>query len=132
MGCDLLIAGSRSTPLRVAPASVLWCDPACSTSAGRRTGVRRLAQIAIRRRFEPGSIRPASFALVRTATKLFALARGAPQILREAKPRVTSVNVVEKAAGHEVAMAQAALGGSWSVSLVGGGLSISPMASTPM
>jgi adenine-specific DNA-methyltransferase len=45
---------------------------------------------------------------------------------------VTSVNVVEKAVGHEVGMVQAALGGSWSVSLVGAGLSISPMASTPM
>jgi hypothetical protein len=45
---------------------------------------------------------------------------------------VTSVNVVEKAGGFEVATVQAALGGSWRVSLVGGGLSISPMASTPM
>ena len=45
---------------------------------------------------------------------------------------VTSVNVVEKANGLEVATAQAALGGSCKVSLVGDGLSISPMASTPM
>ena len=46
--------------------------------------------------------------------------------------KVTSVNVVENAAGLEVATAQAALGGSCRVSLVGGGSSISPMASTPM
>jgi hypothetical protein len=45
---------------------------------------------------------------------------------------VTSVNVVEKGGVFEVGMVQAALGGSWSVSLVGAGLSISPMASTPM
>ncbi|CAH0279583.1 hypothetical protein ROS9278_03904 [Roseomonas sp. CECT 9278] len=45
---------------------------------------------------------------------------------------VTSVNVVENADGLEVATAQAALGGSCRVSLAGGGLSMSPMASTPM
>ena len=45
---------------------------------------------------------------------------------------VTSVNVVEIVDGLEVATAQAVLGGSCRVSLVGGGLSISPMASTPM
>ncbi|HEV7455230.1 MAG TPA: DUF1289 domain-containing protein [Roseococcus sp.] len=45
---------------------------------------------------------------------------------------VTSVNVVENGDVLEVATAQAALGGSCRVSLVGGGLSISPMASTPM
>ncbi len=44
----------------------------------------------------------------------------------------TSVKVVEKAGGLEVATDQAALGGSCRVSLAGGGLSISPMASTPM
>ena len=43
-----------------------------------------------------------------------------------------SVNVVENADGFEVATAQAGLGGSCRVSLVGGGLSISPMASTPI
>lgn len=46
--------------------------------------------------------------------------------------RVASVNVVEIADGLGVATAQAALGGSCRVSLVGVGLSISPMASTPM
>ena len=51
--------------------------------------------------------------------------------LAECAP-VTSVNVVEKAGGLEVAMAQATLGGSCWVSLVVAGLSISPMASTPM
>ena len=45
---------------------------------------------------------------------------------------VASVNVVEIASGLEVATAQAALGGSCRVSLVGDGVSISPMASTPM
>ena len=45
---------------------------------------------------------------------------------------VASVNVVEFGCGLEVATAQAALGGSCRVSLGGGGLSISPMASTPM
>ena len=45
---------------------------------------------------------------------------------------VTSVNVVENVDGLEVATAQAALGGICRVSLVGDGLSISPMASTPM
>jgi hypothetical protein len=45
---------------------------------------------------------------------------------------VASVNVVEFDCGLEVATAQAALGGSCRVSLAGGGLSISPMASTPM
>jgi len=46
--------------------------------------------------------------------------------------RVASVNVVEFADGLEVATAQADLGGSCRVSLVGAGLSISAMASTPM
>jgi hypothetical protein len=45
---------------------------------------------------------------------------------------VASVNVVENVCGLEVATAQAALGGICRVSLVCGGLSISPMASTPM
>jgi len=45
---------------------------------------------------------------------------------------VTSVNVVENADGLEVATAQAALGGSCRVTLVCGGLSISPMASAPV
>jgi len=45
---------------------------------------------------------------------------------------VASVNVVENVDGLEVATAQAALGGSWRASLASGGLSISPMASTPM
>lgn len=55
--------------------------------------------------------------------------------IRHDQPRhamVTSVNVAENADGLEVATAQAALGGSCRVSLVGDGLSISPMASTPM
>ena len=43
---------------------------------------------------------------------------------------VASVNVVEIADGLEVATAQAALGGNCRVSLVGVGLSISPMPST--
>ena len=51
--------------------------------------------------------------------------------LRE-RERVASVNVVENVDGLEAATAQAALGGSCRVSLVCGGLSISPMASTPM
>ena len=46
--------------------------------------------------------------------------------------QVTSVNVVEFADGLEVATAQADLGGSCRVSLVGAGLSISAIASTPM
>lgn len=46
--------------------------------------------------------------------------------------RVASVNVVENVGGLEAATAQAALGGSCRVSWVSGGLSISPMASTPM
>jgi hypothetical protein len=46
--------------------------------------------------------------------------------------KVASVNVVENVCGLEVATAQAALGGICGVSLVCGGLSISPMASTPM
>ena len=46
--------------------------------------------------------------------------------------RATSVKVVEKAGGLEVATDQAALGGSCRVSVAGGGLSISPIASTPM
>ena len=46
--------------------------------------------------------------------------------------QVASVNVVEFADGLEVATAQADLGGSCRVSLVGAGLSISAMASTPM
>jgi hypothetical protein len=45
---------------------------------------------------------------------------------------VTSVNVVEFAVGLEVATVQVALGESGRVSFVVGGLSISPMASTPM
>jgi hypothetical protein len=49
-----------------------------------------------------------------------------------AEHRLTSVKVVENAAGLEVATAQEALGGSCRVSVVGGGLSISPVASTPM
>ncbi len=49
-----------------------------------------------------------------------------------ARGTVASVNVVEIASGLEVATAQAALGGSCRVSLVSAGLSISPMASTPM
>ncbi len=44
----------------------------------------------------------------------------------------TSVNVVQKAGGLEAATDQAALGGRCRVWLAGGGLSISPMASTPM
>ena len=43
----------------------------------------------------------------------------------------TSVKVVEFGVA-ELATDQAALGGSCRVSLAGGGLSISPMASTPM
>ena len=54
------------------------------------------------------------------------------EILAREMEEVTSVNVVEKAVGLEMATVQAALGGSCGVSLVGGGLSISPMASTPM
>ncbi len=46
--------------------------------------------------------------------------------------QVASVNVVENADGLRVATAQAGLGGSCRASLVGAGLSISPMASTPM
>ena len=46
--------------------------------------------------------------------------------------RVTSVNVLEFVDELEAATAQAGLGGSCRVSLVGAGLSISPMASTPM
>ncbi len=45
---------------------------------------------------------------------------------------IASVNVVEIAFGFEVATPQAALGGSCRVSLVGAGLSISPIASRPM
>ena len=45
---------------------------------------------------------------------------------------VTSVNVVAIASGFEVATAQAALGGIWTVSLEVGGLSNSAMASMPM
>ena len=45
---------------------------------------------------------------------------------------VTSVNVVEIADGLRVTTAQAGRGGSCRVSLVGVGLSISAMASTPM
>ena len=48
------------------------------------------------------------------------------------RPGVASVNVVEFADGLWVATAQAGLGGSCRVSLVGAGLSISAMASTPM
>jgi hypothetical protein len=47
-------------------------------------------------------------------------------------PAVASVNVVEFADALEVATVQADLGGSCRVSLVDVGLSISPMASTPM
>lgn len=54
------------------------------------------------------------------------------ELARVLGEEVTSVNVVEIVDGLEVATAQAALGGSWRVSLVGGGLSISPVASTPM
>ena len=55
-------------------------------------------------------------------------------LLELAKPlgKVTPVNVVEIACGSEAATDQAALGGSCRVSLVGVGVSISPMASTPM
>ena len=45
---------------------------------------------------------------------------------------ITSVNVVEFADGLRVATAQAGLGDSCRDSLVGAGLSISAMASTPM
>jgi hypothetical protein len=48
------------------------------------------------------------------------------------RAQIASVNMVEIAFGFEVATAQAALCGSCRVSLVGDGLSISPMASTPM
>ncbi|MCZ8148874.1 MAG: transporter substrate-binding domain-containing protein [Roseomonas sp.] len=51
---------------------------------------------------------------------------------RDLQGRVASVKVVENVGGLEAATAQAALGGSCRVSLVSGGLSISPMASTPM
>jgi hypothetical protein len=48
------------------------------------------------------------------------------------KHPVASVNVVEFADGLWAATAQADLGGSCRVSLVDDGLSISPIASTPM
>ena len=49
-----------------------------------------------------------------------------------AERAVVSVNVVEIGVELEAATAQGALGGSCRVSLVCAGLSISPMASTPM
>ena len=45
---------------------------------------------------------------------------------------VVPVKLVEIAGGREAATAQAALGGSWGVSLAGAGMRISAMASTPM
>ena len=57
---------------------------------------------------------------------------GSLAFVRAPEGKVASVNVVEIAVGLEMATAQAALGGSCRVSLVGAGLSISPMASTPM
>ena len=93
--------------------------------AAMQAGMKRIAELV------GGQL--ATLQLNRIARASGMAARG-PSCPRQALVfcRIASVNVVEKAGGLEVATDQAALGGSCRVSSVGVGVSVSPMASTPM
>ena len=73
-----------------------------------------------------------SFLDLRNKVAWIGVPQGQSAVEKKGSPAVVPVKLVEIAGGREAATAQAALGGSWGVSLAGAGMRISAMASTPM